>query len=159
MTRFDIHSASCVSQDTHPGITACKPCNCWVGKITALEKELAAMTAERDMLKAFAGRQRLRSDFRTADEMRAALDKMTAERDAVTRCNCPQCQPVTGDCPAATELSAVTKERDEALRKLTDALVAAQEYLVDTEKDYGINLSFGITALQKAIAATKPTPP
>jgi len=48
----------------------------------------------------------------------------------MTRCNCPQCQPVTGDCPAATdtgaegvvanyattaaEVIAVTAERDAA---------------------------------------------
>lgn len=129
MTRFDIHSPDCDTQDTHPGITACKPCNCWVGRIATLEAQLAAaqrtarvganlteaqlaaVTKERDIaLKIKASVTEL------ADKEVAAL---TAERDAVTRCNCPQCQPVTGDCPAATELTdmeaqlaAVTAERD-----------------------------------------------
>lgn len=30
----------------------------------------------------------------------------------MTRCNCPQCQPVSGSCPAAEEIAAVTVERD-----------------------------------------------
>jgi hypothetical protein len=45
--------------------------------------EIAALTEERDALKRYVGRQMLTSDFRSADEMRDALNLACAERDAL----------------------------------------------------------------------------
>ena len=79
-------------------------------KMEELERELAAVTAERDSLAHYAGCQPAHSDYQTADQMRADLDSavaelsaMTAERDA-----------------ARSYLAKVTAERDAAIRELGD---------------------------------------
>jgi len=51
--------------------------------INELRAQLANATAERDALAHYAGAQMLRSDYRTADEMRAALDALKSTLEAV----------------------------------------------------------------------------
>jgi len=75
----------------------------------------------------------------------------------MTRCNCPQCQPVTGDCPAATELTdmeaelaAVTKERD--------ALDAEQNLALDHITALAVELKITETAwlgVEELLAITR----
>lgn len=70
------------------------------------------------------GSQPARSDYRTADEMRAALDAVTAERDAA------------GTTPMLVaelrrRIEDVTKERDDALAKV--ASYDRQDELIGTE--------------------------
>ena len=47
--------------------------------------ELARLRAEVEMLRRYAGSNLIRSDFRTADEMRAAYDRLRAENERLRR--------------------------------------------------------------------------
>jgi len=99
---------SCGSYGYEPGTLSDRTdlCQAWA--------DIAELTAERDALQAWAGPEMFRSDYRTASDMRAALDRAEASKSAEFEAHrMTQC------------------ERDAALAKLAtarEALGSIEEY-------------------------------